>query len=200
MRKLLDAGREAFDQRGFHAVRVDDVVKAARTSHGTFYLYFANKEDLFKALARDALQDMETLEGEFPRVTPDEAGRAALGQWVQRFFDVYSTHATVIRILSQADVIGKDFFSGGLQLLFRLSEAITQGMTDTQKPAGRAGQPSKQKTPEITEQAQHSELTALACLMMIERVNYLISVGVKMPRAEMAERITSIIFSAFHPL
>ena len=35
--------------------------------------------------------------------------------------------------------------------------------------------------------------------MMLERVNYLLSVGVKMPRAEMAERITSIIFSAFHP-
>ncbi len=194
MRKLLDAGREAFDQRGFHAVRVDDVVKAARTSHGTFYLYFANKEDLFKALARDALHDMEVLEGEFPRVTPDEAGRAALGQWVQRFFDVYTTHATVIRILSQADVIGKDFFSGGLQLLFRLSEAISQGMTDTPKQAAQPAKPRK-----APEQAEHSELTALACLMMLERVNYLLSVGVKMPRAEMAERITSIIFAAFHP-
>ena len=141
MRKLLDAGRDAFDQRGFHAVRVDDVVKAARTSHGTFYLYFANKEDLFKALARDALHDMEVIAGEFPRVTPDDRGRAALGQWVQRFFDVYATHATVIRILSQADAIGKDFFSGGLQLLFRLSEAITQGMTDAQKQAGQPGRP-----------------------------------------------------------
>jgi AcrR family transcriptional regulator len=194
MRKLLDAGREAFDQRGFHAVRVDDVVKAARTSHGTFYLYFANKEDLFKALARDALHDMEVIEGEFPRVTPDEDGRAALGQWVQRFFDVYATHATVIRILSQADVIGKDFFSDGLQLLFRLSEAISQGMMDTQKQAGQPSRPKK-----APEQTEHSELTALACLMMLERVNYLLSVGVKMPRAEMAERITSIIFSAFHP-
>jgi AcrR family transcriptional regulator len=194
MRKLLDAGRDAFDQRGFHAVRVDDVVKAARTSHGTFYLYFANKEDLFKALARDALHDMEVITGEFPRVTPDDAGRAALGHWVQRFFDVYATHATVIRILSQADVIGKDFFSGGLQLLFRLSEAITQGMTDALKPASQPAKPRKHQ-----EQAEHAELTALACLMMLERVNYLLSVGVKMPRAEMAERITSIIFSAFHP-
>jgi AcrR family transcriptional regulator len=206
MRRLLDAGREAFDQRGFHAVRVDDVVKAARTSHGTFYLYFANKEDLFKALARDALQDMAELEGQFPRVTPDDAGRAALGQWVRRFFDVYATHATVIRILSQADVIGKDFFSGGLQLLFRLSEAITQGMTDSDRQPGRpqrpllaegAGQPGHLR--EVPPPA-HSELTALACLMMLERVNYLLSVDVKMPRAEMAERITSIIFSAFHPL
>jgi AcrR family transcriptional regulator len=205
MRRLLDAGREAFDQRGFHAVRVDDVVKAARTSHGTFYLYFANKEDLFKALARDALQDMEVIAGEFPRVTPDDAGMAALGHWVQRFCDVYATHATVIRILSQADVIGKDFFSDGLQLLFRLSEAITQGMTgsplqaSTVVPAVSAASAQAAPTGQQAKPPAHAELTALACLMMLERVNYLLSVGVKMSRAEMAERITSIIFSAFHP-
>ena len=180
MRKLLDAGRTAFEERGFHAARVDDVVKAAKTSHGTFYLYFANKEDLFKALTRDALHDMDVIAREFPRVTPDDAGRAALRHWVQRFFDTYATHATVIRILSQADVIGEDFFSEGLQLLFGISEAIAQGMT------GQAPQ------------AEHSELTALACLMMLERVNYLLSVDVRMPAAEMADRVTAIIFSAFH--
>jgi hypothetical protein len=36
MRKLLDAGVEIFAQRGFHAARVDDIVKLAKTSHGTF--------------------------------------------------------------------------------------------------------------------------------------------------------------------
>ncbi len=180
MRKLLDAGRAAFEERGFHAVRVDDIVKAAKTSHGTFYLYFANKEDLFKALTRDALHDMEVIAQEFPRVTSDDAGRAALRQWVQRFCDTYATHATVIRTLSQADVIGEDFFSEGLQLLFRLSEAIAQGMTGA------------------APQAEHAELTALACLMMLERVNYLVSVDVRMPAAEMVDRISAIIFAAFH--
>src|SRR5260370_8206350 len=110
MRKLLGAGRDAFDQRGFHAVRVDDVVKAARTSHGTFYLYFANKEDLFKALARNALHDMEVIAAEFPRVTPDDPGRAALGPWVQRSCYAYATHATVIRILSPAAVTRNALF------------------------------------------------------------------------------------------
>src|SRR6266581_233794 len=47
VRRLLEAGLAEFDQRGFQAVRVDDIVRRARTSHGTFYLYFANKEDLF---------------------------------------------------------------------------------------------------------------------------------------------------------
>src|SRR6476660_6495819 len=49
-RRLLDAGVDVFATRGYHTARVDDIVKVAKTSHGTFYLYFSNKEDLFRAL------------------------------------------------------------------------------------------------------------------------------------------------------
>ena len=44
---------EVFAERGFHGVRVDDVVRRAGISHGTFYLYFSNKEDLFGALTAE---------------------------------------------------------------------------------------------------------------------------------------------------
>jgi hypothetical protein len=44
---------------------------------------------------------------------------------------------------------------------------------------------------------QQDELTALACLMMLERVNYLISVGVRLPRDEMADRLSAILYAAF---
>src|SRR5580700_7133512 len=54
MRKLLDAAMEAFDRRGYHATRVNDIVEIAKTSHGTFYLYFSNKEDLLRALVAEA--------------------------------------------------------------------------------------------------------------------------------------------------
>ena len=89
MRKLLDAGRVVFEQRGYHAARVDDVVKMAKTSHGTFYLYFSNKEDLFKALAEDAMAEMASLADEIGPIGPDDEGRAAVHNWVERFTDVY---------------------------------------------------------------------------------------------------------------
>jgi AcrR family transcriptional regulator len=190
VRRLLEAGLAEFDERGFQAVRVDDVVRRAKTSHGTFYLYFANKDDLFRTLLRDALKDMETITDEFPVVTSNEGGRAALRRWIMSFTDTYAAHATVIRILSQAEIVGEQVYSDGLRLLFRLSEAIAQGMTVASAGVRAAG--------ETTDPAQHAELTALACLMMLERINYLLSVDVRLPREEMVDRLSAIIYAAFH--
>jgi AcrR family transcriptional regulator len=165
-------------------VSVDDVVRRAQTSHGTFYQYFSNKEDLFKALLRDALHEMKIITDDFPVVTRNEAGRAALRGWVHRFCDIYLAHAAVIRVLSQAEIVSEEVWGNGLQTLFRLAEAITTGMTASRRDA--AGGPG-----------QRDELTALACLMMLERVNYLISVGVRLPRDEMADRLSAILYAAF---
>jgi len=181
LRNLLEAGLAEFDERGFQAVRVDDIVRRAQISHGTFYLYFSNKEDLFKALLSDALHDMGLVTDEFPVVTRNEAGRAALQRWVHEFCEVYAAHAAVIRTLSQAEIVGEEVWGDGLKLLFRLAEAMAQGMTAA------------------TGAAEHAELTAVACLMMLERVNYLLTVEVRLPREEMEERIAAIMFAAFNP-
>jgi AcrR family transcriptional regulator len=183
MRRLLDAALICFDERGYYETRVNDVVKIAKTSHGTFYLYFSNKEDLFKALLKDALHDMEIVAGDFPVVTSDDTGLKVLRQWVRKFFRAYAAHATVIRILSQADLVPEEVFGDGLRLLFSIAEAMTTGMTASAQAAGR--------------HQEHAELTAVACLMMLERVNYLISAEVRLPEDEMADRIADIMYAAF---
>jgi len=203
VRRLLDAGLGEFDERGFQAVRVDDVVRRAKTSHGTFYLYFANKDDLFRTLLQDALYDMQIITDEFPIVTSNPAGRAALRQWIRKFTDTYAAHATVIRILSQAEIVGEEVYGDGLRLLFKLSEAIAQGMTAARRPAAAAaagggavaGGAPEGESPDGSE---HAELTALACLMMLERINYLLSVEVRLPKDEMIDRLSAIIYAAFH--
>jgi AcrR family transcriptional regulator len=182
VRKLLDAGIIEFEERGFSGVRVDDVVRRAGISHGTFYLYFANKEDLFLALLRDALHDMEIVTGDFPVVTSDETGLKVLRLWVRKFSACYTKHSTVLRTLSSANAPG-ELYSDGLQLFFSLTEAMTTGMTAAAEAAGR--------------HQQHAELTAFACLMMLERVNFVISTEVQLPVEEMADRIADIMFAAF---
>ena len=84
---------------GYHAARVDDIVKAAKTSHGTFYLYFSSKDDLFRALAENAATSMLALARSCPSSSADGDGRAAVHEWLDRFADLYATHGAVIRTL-----------------------------------------------------------------------------------------------------
>lgn len=50
--KLLDAAREAFTGVPWAKARVEDVCRAAGVGHGTFYAYYANKEEIVEALVR----------------------------------------------------------------------------------------------------------------------------------------------------
>src|SRR3984957_18874827 len=99
MRKLLDAAMIAFDRRGYHATRVNDVVEIAKTSHGTFYLYFSNKEDLLRALVAEAAGEGQILydslkalpaDGESPRWEDVHA-------WVRAYSDLWTRYAPLFR-------------------------------------------------------------------------------------------------------
>ncbi|MQA23041.1 TetR/AcrR family transcriptional regulator [Rugamonas rivuli] len=51
--ELLAAALDQFVERGYAATRLEDVARRAGVSKGTLYLYFANKEELFKAVVRE---------------------------------------------------------------------------------------------------------------------------------------------------
>jgi len=51
--ELLAAALDVFVERGFAATRLGDVAALAGVSKGTLYLYFENKEELFKAVVRE---------------------------------------------------------------------------------------------------------------------------------------------------
>lgn len=53
--ELLAAALDLFVERGFAATRLEDVAKRAGVSKGTLYLYFENKQELFKAVVRDSI-------------------------------------------------------------------------------------------------------------------------------------------------
>lgn len=53
--ELLAAALDLFVERGFASTRLEDVARQAGVSKGTLYLYFANKEELFKAVVRDSI-------------------------------------------------------------------------------------------------------------------------------------------------
>jgi AcrR family transcriptional regulator len=77
--RLLAAAVPALAGNGYHAARVDDVVRIAGVSHGTFYLYFANMEYLLRALAEQCADEADTL--------AESLGRVDLGFGDDRLLD-----------------------------------------------------------------------------------------------------------------
>jgi AcrR family transcriptional regulator len=53
--ELLAAALALFVERGFASTRLEDVARRAGVSKGTLYLYYANKEELFKAVVRETI-------------------------------------------------------------------------------------------------------------------------------------------------
>jgi AcrR family transcriptional regulator len=96
---LLDAARTVFVTRGYHGTRVDDIVEAAGVSHGAFYRYFKNKDELAHLLAAQAMRTVSTALTEIPDVAVDGTrGRAALRRWLRNYNQAQMSENAMIRV------------------------------------------------------------------------------------------------------
>ena len=183
MRKLLDAAMTVLEKRGYHAARVDDIVKVARTSHGTFYLYFANKEDLFRALLHDVGDEVATLSETLGPVTPDEAGYRELRGWLGRFSDMYVHYGPVIRAWTEAEVEGDDVGRMGEQVLTTVATALIARIDDANDSA------------HLNHGADFDpQVAALASVAMVERLHYyLLSRQLDVPRDDLLDTVATVL-------
>jgi AcrR family transcriptional regulator len=181
LRQLLDAGVKVFETRGYHAARVDDVVKLAKTSHGTFYLYFANKEDLFSALMSEVAAEMQALADALGPLEPGPAGRAELEAWIGRFADLYEHYGPIIRAWTEAE-IGSDAFGRlGTDVMTRFTQVLTDRVADVAPPDIDPG------------------VAALALVAMLERLNYYVLSGqVRVGRLQMVETLARVTQAAIY--
>jgi len=177
MRKLLDAAMTVFEKRGYHAARVDDIVKVAKTSHGTFYLYFANKEDLFRALTADVAEEMTGLSESLAPVSATDDGYRELRQWLSRFTDIYQHYGPVIRAWTEAETDGSEYARTGTDVLNAFVRTLVARVAES---AGAGG--------------LDPQVAALAMVAMIERLNfYLLSGQLGIDRDQMLDTTASII-------
>ncbi len=83
--ELLAAALDLFVEKGFAATRAEEVAQRAGVSKGTLFLYFASKEELFKAVVRENIsghypgwhEELQNFEGN----TADMLRLCAQGWW-----------------------------------------------------------------------------------------------------------------------
>jgi TetR/AcrR family fatty acid metabolism transcriptional regulator len=57
-KKILDAATKVFARVGFSNTRIQDVAQEAGIAHGTVYLYFKSKDDLFISIFQESLGEL----------------------------------------------------------------------------------------------------------------------------------------------
>jgi AcrR family transcriptional regulator len=103
LRKILDAAREEFGERGFSDSSIVAITQRAGVALGTFYTYFDSKEEVFQALVRDmSAQVRDHVAPVFAQSTDTIDGeRRAL----ESFLWFAREHRDVYRIIDEAEFV-----------------------------------------------------------------------------------------------
>jgi AcrR family transcriptional regulator len=175
--RLLDAALIVFREQGYHAARVDDICRVADVSHGTFYLYFASKEDLFRSHLDDVVTEMRELASDLQQIDPGAAGRDALRDWLERFYELYERYLPVLQAWNEALSSDPELARLGARVLRvfvgRLAERVTE-----QDPAG----------------IPHPDVAAIAMIAMVERATaYTLGGVVRADREVLLDTLADIL-------
>jgi AcrR family transcriptional regulator len=107
--RLVAAAADLLAAKGYRAVTVTDVARAARTSPATFYQYFADLESVVFALAEDVARDGARLSAPLTatRWRKADARRGCLAV-VDAFLDFWRAHRSVLRVMDLLTVEGDE--------------------------------------------------------------------------------------------
>src|SRR5437764_5926900 len=84
--QIIDAALAIFGERGLAAARLEDIAKRAGLSKGTIYLYFPNKEELFREVIRSTIiAQIERAERELAAAAQQSAADT-LAQFVRGYW------------------------------------------------------------------------------------------------------------------
>jgi AcrR family transcriptional regulator len=104
---LVAAARKVFERDGYLDAKLTDITKAAGCATGSFYTYFANKEEIFAAVLAQAQQDM--LHPGTDRVSDGDDPYAVLEASNRAYLEAYRRNARLMGLLEQVAQVDADF-------------------------------------------------------------------------------------------
>ena len=98
--QLIRAGQELLSTRPYDEVSVDDIARAVGVSNGLLYHYFPSKRDLYVAVIRAAVDEMEAVTA--PR--GGEPGPERLRRSLDAYLDFVEHHERGFRAVLQGGI------------------------------------------------------------------------------------------------
>jgi len=100
--KLVDAAKQTFEEKGFLASSVADIVKRAGVSHGLFYHYFTSREDVLREIVTEADARLwapmyDVMLDRSSKASPADRIRAAM----RAFLQTYRDEVAIMRVVEE---------------------------------------------------------------------------------------------------
>jgi AcrR family transcriptional regulator len=135
--RLRAAATAAFAELGWQGARVEDIVKQAGVSHGTFYTYYENKAAILDDLVRSSQADFVALAS-----AQWAAGdvRGALERVIGGFLELYQRDAIIMRTWLQAardePSFGDTYRQSRALFVHRVAENVALAVAASGRKAG----------------------------------------------------------------
>ncbi len=104
---LVTAARTVFERAGYLDARLTDITSEAHCATGTFYTYFANKEEVFAAVLEGAQQDM--MHPGMDRMSDDDDPYGVVEASNRSYLRAYQRNAKLMGLLEQVAHIDPEF-------------------------------------------------------------------------------------------
>jgi len=160
---LLVAAREAFEELGYRATTVAEIVSRAQTARGTFYLYFRNKDEVFAEVLAENCEDLlQRTSGRYAFATDR---RAAVEQATADYMQAFAARRGIWRAMLEAIGGPAGVEAQWLELRARFVDRMQVNLRRSQA----RGQIREDVDLELTAEALTAMIEWLACVEFVMR-------------------------------
>jgi AcrR family transcriptional regulator len=108
LRRLIEAAAGEFGERGYHDAAITGITQRAGVALGTFYTYFASKEEVFRALVKEMSRATRQHVAEAVKGAPDRLAAERIG--LEAFIAFVRKHPELYRIIEEAQFVAHDAY------------------------------------------------------------------------------------------
>jgi AcrR family transcriptional regulator len=111
LRRILDAAEGVFAEKGYDKTTVAEIISRAGIGHGTFWLYFRNKDDLLGFLLQDMVKEFEAFDwySEDALEGPSVRTPAEVEEIIRGVMGIFARYATIHPLIVRASLESDDF-------------------------------------------------------------------------------------------
>ncbi|GAA0847869.1 TetR/AcrR family transcriptional regulator [Marinobacter szutsaonensis] len=106
--KILAAAEDAFGSMGYHQAGVSDITRMAGVAQGTFYTYFASKEDTLRELVRDMGLKLRAHLASEVKNANNRIEAEGLG--LKAFLQYVAANPSLYRVLQEAQFVDESIY------------------------------------------------------------------------------------------